>query len=122
VVDKDDEGSETSRKGEERATDQAALSAPAEQVQQELFVDPTIEELHANGQWLVGRRVSVEGYGPGTVVAFQKTYGRGASRHLIEFDKGGKQVLVKLARKTNTDPQKKPWKVVSPPRAGAGGN
>jgi hypothetical protein len=117
VVDKDDEGSEPSHSGEDRSTDEAAF-APAEQVQQELFVDPTIEELHAHGEWLVGRRVSVKGYGPGTVVAFQKTYGRGASRHLIKFDKDDQQVAVKLARKTNTDPQKKPWKVVSPPRPG----
>lgn len=100
----------------EEAERPPAQTAPPVQVQQEVFVDPSVEELHAQGEWLIGRRVSVEGFGPGTVIGFLKTYGRGASRHVIKFDQYGQEVTVKLARKTNTDPQKKPWKVVSPVR------
>lgn len=110
MVDKTDQQPKAAQQQPGEAEDQSA-SAPVE-----LFVDPTVEELHANGAWLVGRRVNVEGYGPGTVVAFQKTYGRGASRHVIKFDKDGQEGTVKLARKSNTDPEKKPWKVASPPR------
>ena len=90
--------------------------------QEEEFADPTVEELHAHGEWLVGRRVSVVGYGPGTVVSFNKTYLQGASTHDIEFDSGAApgqeklKVRLKLARKSNTDPEKKPWKVATPPR------
>jgi hypothetical protein len=113
MVEQPDQEPEEARNEEERAP---AKPAPAAQVQQEVFVDPSVEELHAQGEWLIGRRVSVEGFGPGTVISFQKTYGRGASRHIIKFDQYGQEVTVKLARKSNTDPQKKPWKVVSPVR------
>eukprot|EP01046_Picozoa_sp_COSAG06_P026394 COSAG06_NODE_2269_length_7201_cov_19.631090_4_plen_253_part_00 len=106
------------------ARDTAAAAAVVGQ--EEEFADPTVEELHAHGEWLVGRRVSVAGYGPGTVVSFNKTYLQGASTHDIEFDSllgaaPGQQeekakVRLKLARKSNTDPEKKPWKVATPPR------
>ena len=36
----------------------------------EVFREPTQEEQQAHGQWLVSRRVTVEGLGVGTVVAF----------------------------------------------------
>ena len=45
--------------------------------------------------------VNVEGYGPGTIVAFSKTYLQGASTHDIEFDSTGEKLTLKLARKSN---------------------
>ena len=51
----------------------------------EVFREPTQEEQQAHGQWLVSRRVTVEGLGVGTVVAFNKKL-RGSSSHEIAFD------------------------------------
>lgn len=68
------------------------------------------------GKRLVSRRISVDGYGPGTVVGFNKTYLQGASSHDIEFDANGEKVTLKLARKSNTDPAKKQW-LIAPVRA-----
>ena len=54
----------------------------------EVFREPTQEEQQAHGQWLVSRRVTVEGLGVGTVVAFNKKL-RGSSSHEIAFDAQG---------------------------------
>ena len=51
----------------------------------DVFREPTQEEQQAHGQWLVSRRVTVEGLGVGTVVAFNKKL-RGSSSHEIAFD------------------------------------
>ena len=51
----------------------------------EVFREPSQEEQQAHGQWLVSRRVTVEGLGVGTVVAFNKKL-RGSSSHEIAFD------------------------------------
>ena len=51
----------------------------------EVFREPTQEEQQAHGQWLVSRRVTVEGLGVGTVVAFNKKL-RGSSSHEIAFE------------------------------------
>lgn len=83
--------------------------------QQETFRLPTAEEMEM-GKRLVSRRISVDGYGPGTVVGFNKTYLQGASSHDIEFDANGEKVTLKLARKSNTDPAKKQW-LIAPVRA-----
>eukprot|EP01045_Picozoa_sp_COSAG04_P027781 COSAG04_NODE_4140_length_2274_cov_2.235862_2_plen_460_part_00 len=85
----------------------------------EVFNRPSVEELHAEGEWLVDRRVSVDGLGPGTVVAFHKNRGWGASSHEIVFDADGARRTVKLARKTNTDPEKKAWKTSPKRRKGS---
>ena len=53
----------------------------------EVFREPTQEEQQAHGQWLVSRRVTVEGLGVGTVVAFNKKL-RGSSSHEIAFEPG----------------------------------
>ena len=74
----------------------------------ETFAQPTSDEMEM-GRRLVSRRVSVDGYGPGTVIGFNKTYLQGASTHDIEFDADGQKVTLKLARKSNTDPEKKQW-------------
>ncbi len=76
--------------------------------QLETFRTPTADEM-AMGKRLVSRRISVDGYGPGTVVSFNKTYLQGASTHDVEFDANGQKVTLKLARKSNTDPEKKQW-------------
>ena len=60
------------------------LSQEPEQVV-EVFREPSQEEQQAHGQWLVSRRVTVEGLGVGTVVAFNKKL-RGSSSHEIAFD------------------------------------
>lgn len=83
--------------------------------QQEQFRTPTAEEM-SMGKRLVSRRISVTGYGPGTVVGFNKTYLQGASTHDIEFDANGQKVTLKLARKSNTDPEKKQW-LIAPVQA-----
>lgn len=83
--------------------------------QQETFRIPTAEEM-TMGKRLVSRRVSVDGYGPGTVVGFNKTYLQGASTHDIEFDSDGRKITLKLARKSNTDPEKKQW-LIAPVQA-----
>ncbi len=83
--------------------------------QQETFRMPTTDEM-GMGKRLVSRRISVDGYGPGTVVGFNKTYLQGASTHDIEFDSNGQKVTLKLARKSNTDPEKKQW-LIAPVRA-----
>lgn len=69
-------------------------------VEDEHFAQPSPDELQS-GQRLVARRVEVEGYGPGTIVAFTKTYLQGASTHDIEFDSTGEKLTLKLARKSN---------------------
>ena len=45
---------------------------------------------------LVGGRISVDGYGPGSVVGFNKNYGPGASSHEIRFDQGAPHGLFVL--------------------------
>jgi len=50
----------------------------------------------------------VQGYGAGTVTAFNRVYGKGASSHTIEFAEFG-SCKIKLQRKTNRDPDKVPW-------------
>ena len=81
----------------------------------ENFREPSTEELNADGAWLIGRRVSIAAYGSGMVVAFNKNTGWGASTHDIDFDDGIRRSL-KLQRKSNTDPDKLPWKVSPPVR------
>ena len=58
MVEQPDQEPEEARNEEERAP---AKPAPAAQVQQEVFVDPSVEELHAQGEWLIGRRVPAPG-------------------------------------------------------------
>ena len=49
--------------------------------------------------------------GPAVVVSFQKQSWVGASSHTIRFEgtNAPEDEAVKLARKTNTDPEKRPW-------------
>ena len=49
-----------------------------------------------DGAMLVGGRISVDGYGPGSVVGFNKNYGPGASSHEIRFDQGAPHGLFVL--------------------------
>ena len=63
---------------------------------------------HGSGDALVGCRLYVQGYGAGTVTAFNRVYGKGASSHTIEFAEFG-SCKIKLQRKTNRDPDKLPW-------------
>lgn len=79
----------------------------------EVFQQPTDRELKKDGVWMLGRRVSLDMYGAGTVVAFNKKLGFGASSHEIQFDRDGEGAprTVKLQRKTNTDPEKVPWRM-----------
>ena len=58
MVEQPDQEPEEARNEEERAP---AKPAPAARVQQEVFVDPSVEELHAQGEWLIGRRVPAPG-------------------------------------------------------------
>ena len=53
-----------------------------------------------SGSWLVSRRVFVPAYGSGTVYAFNKTLGFGASSHDIQFDADpeGQVRTIKLRR------------------------
>ena len=101
----------------QESTEAAAGGEDGEEA--EVFNRPSVEELHAEGEWLVDRRVSVDGLGPGTVVAFHKNRGWGASSHEIVFDADGARRTVKLARKTNTDPEKKAWKTSPKRRKGS---
>ena len=41
----------------------------------EAWQDPSAEERNADGDWLIGRRVRIAEYGPGTVVSFNKKLG-----------------------------------------------
>ena len=50
------------------------------------FRQPTEAEFHGNGEWLVGRRLYVQGYGAGFVTGFGKLWGFGSSTHTIEFE------------------------------------
>eukprot|EP01046_Picozoa_sp_COSAG06_P001420 COSAG06_NODE_46_length_29282_cov_16.235770_4_plen_1153_part_00 len=62
----------------------ATKASEREEKVDETFREPTEEEkgiTGISGQSLVARRVSVEGYGPGTVVAFNKQLLFGASSH-----------------------------------------
>ncbi len=76
------------------------------------FAEPSTAELNAEGQELVGRRVFVCGHqNPGVITAFdEKTFG--ASSHVIQLDGHEGTTRVKLARKTNKHPEKRPWLVV----------
>jgi len=89
-------------------------SADQTQELEEPWLEPTAED-RRRGKSLVGQRVKIEGMGKGTVVGFNKRYGPGASTHAIQFDSApnAPPEQVKLARKTNTDPEKMPW-LVSP--------
>jgi hypothetical protein len=77
------------------------------------FVEPTTAEMNAEGEELVGRRVFVCGHrAPGVVTAFHKKQW-GSSSHSVTLD-GQEEttvIVVKLARKTNTDVEKRPWMV-----------
>eukprot|EP01043_Picozoa_sp_COSAG02_P033814 COSAG02_NODE_2328_length_9122_cov_7.787100_2_plen_535_part_00 len=84
------------------------------------FAEPSTAELNAEGQELVGRRVFVCGHrGPGVITAFDENM-LGASSHVIQLDGQEATTRVKLARKTNTDAEKRPWLVI--PRTSPGGD
>ena len=53
-----------------------------------------------SGRWLVSRRIFVPGYGSGTVYAFNRNLGFGASSHDIQFDADpeGQVRTIKLRR------------------------